>query len=125
MTELNEIYKCEKCGNIVAMVHGGPGELICCAEPMIKMDEQTADWTTEKHVPVIEKTDHGIKVTVGSTLHPMADDHYIEWIEVVADGKTYRQHLKPGDAPEAFFCIDAETITAREYCNKHGLWVTQ
>ena len=125
MTELMEIYKCEKCGNIVEMVHGGPGELVCCGITMVKMDPKTADWTTEKHVPVIEKTDHGIKVYVGSTLHPMEDDHYIEWIEVVADGKTYRQHLKPGDAPEALFCIDATTITAREYCNKHGLWVTQ
>ena len=125
MTELMEIYKCEMCGNIVEMVHGGPGELVCCGTVMIKMDPKTADWTTEKHVPVIEKVDHGIKVTVGSTPHPMAEDHYIEWIEVVADGKIYRQHLKPGDAPEAVFCINAENVTAREYCNKHGLWVTQ
>lgn len=125
MTELMEIYKCEMCGNIVEMVHGGPGELVCCGNPMIKMDAKTADWTTEKHVPVIEKTDHGIKVTVGSTLHPMEEDHYIEWIEVVADGKIYREHLKPGMAPEALFCIDAQAITAREYCNKHGLWKTQ
>ncbi len=125
MTELMEIYKCEICGNIVEMVHGGPGELVCCGQPMVKMDAKTADWTTEKHVPVIEKTDHGIKVTVGSTLHPMEEEHYIEWIEVVADGKIYREHLKPGMAPEALFCIDAQTITAREYCNKHGLWKNQ
>ena len=125
MTELTEIYKCEMCGNIVEMVHAGPGELACCGNPMIKMDAKTADWTTEKHVPVIEKTDHGIKVTVGSTLHPMEEDHYIEWIEVIADGKVYREHLKPGSAPEALFCIDAQSVTAREYCNKHGLWKTQ
>ncbi len=125
MTELMEIYKCEMCGNIVELLHGGPGELVCCGAPMAKMDPKTADWTTEKHVPVIEKAEHGIRVYVGSTLHPMEEDHYIEWIEVVADGKIYREHLKPGGAPEAFFCIDAENISAREYCNKHGLWTSQ
>ena len=76
----------------------------------------------EKHVPVIEKAEHGFKVSVGSTLHPMEEKHYIEWIEVIADGKAYREFLKPGDKPEATFCIDAAEITAREYCNIHGLW---
>ena len=122
MTNLNEIYKCEICGNIVQVLHAGAGELVCCGEPMTLLDEKTADFAIEKHVPVIEKVEHGIKVTVGSTLHPMTDEHYIEWIELVADRRSYRQYLKPGMAPEAVFCVDAETYSAREYCNLHGLW---
>lgn len=121
-TERLQIWKCEICGNIVESVHSGGGELVCCGQPMKLMNEQTADWKTEKHVPVIEKVDGGVKITVGSTLHPMAEDHYIEWIEVIVDGKEYREFLNPGDAPEAFFPIDAENLVAREYCNVHGLW---
>ncbi len=121
-TERLQIWKCEICGNIVESVHSGDGELVCCGQPMKLMNEQTADWKTEKHVPVIEKVDGGVKVTVGSTLHPMAEDHYIEWIEVIVDGKEYREFLNPGDAPEAFFPIDDENLVAREYCNVHGLW---
>jgi superoxide reductase len=89
---------------------------------MVLLEENTVDAAVEKHVPVIEKTDHGIKVTVGSVPHPMEDSHYIEWIEVIADGKAYREFLNPGDAPEALFCVEADTITAREYCNLHGHW---
>ena len=122
MTKKLEIYKCDICGNIVEVLHEGAGELVCCGQPMDLLDEKTADFTVEKHVPVIEKMEHGIKVTVGSTLHPMEEKHYIEWIELIADGKSYRQYLKPGMAPEAVFCVDAETFTAREYCNIHGLW---
>jgi superoxide reductase len=122
MTKKLQIYKCEICGNIVEMVHEGKGELVCCGEPMKLLDEKTADATTEKHVPVIEKTDAGYKVTVGTTLHPMEDKHFIEWIEVIADGKAYRQFLKPGDQPVAEFCIEGSELTAREHCNVHGLW---
>ena len=122
MTKNLQIYKCEVCGNIVEVVHGSIGELVCCNQPMNLLVENTTDAATEKHVPVIEKTEHGIKVTVGSVLHPSEEKHYIEWIEVIADGKAYRKFLKPGDKPEAIFCIDATVITAREYCNLHGLW---
>jgi superoxide reductase len=122
MTKELQIYKCEICGNIVEMLHTGVGELVCCGQPMKLYEENTVDAAVEKHVPVIEKTDHGFKVTVGSVPHPMEKEHYIEWIEVIADGKAYREFLKPGGAPEAVFCVDAEQITAREYCNKHGLW---
>lgn len=117
-----EVYKCEVCGNIVEVLHGGAGELVCCGEPMKLFDEKTADSSTEKHVPVIEKTADGYKITVGSTLHPMEEKHYIEWIELIADGKAYRQFLKPGDDPVATFCVGAGSVTAREYCNVHGLW---
>jgi len=122
MTQRLQVYKCELCGNIVEMLHEGVGELVCCGEPMNLLDEKTADATTEKHVPVIEKTDAGYKVTVGSTLHPMEEKHYIEWIELLADGKAYLEFLKPGMAPEAVFCVDATEVAAREHCNVHGLW---
>ncbi len=122
MTEKLQIYKCEVCGNIVEMVHEGEGELVCCNQPMKLYKENTVDASKEKHVPVIEKIEGGFKVKVGSVPHPMEEKHYIEWIEVIADGKAYRQFLKPGDAPEAVFTINASTITAREYCNLHGLW---
>ena len=122
MAEKLQIYKCEKCGNMVEVVHGGVGTLVCCNEPMVLLAENTTDAATEKHVPVIEKVADGYKVTVGSVLHPMVDAHYIEWIELIADGKAYRQFLNPGDDPVATFCIAAETVTAREFCNLHGLW---
>jgi len=122
MTKRNEIYKCEICGNIVQVLHEGMGELVCCGEPMIRLNAKTADFKTEKHVPVIEKTENGYLVKVGSVPHPMEDKHYIEWIELVADGASYRKYLKPGDKPEAHFCIEAIEISAREYCNVHGLW---
>jgi superoxide reductase len=98
------------------------GKLICCGEPMKLFVENTTDAAKEKHVPVVEKVDGGFKVTVGSIFHPMADEHFIEWIELIADGRTYRRLLKPGDAPEATFCIDATEVTARELCNLHGVW---
>ena len=104
------------------MLVGGAGALVCCGENMKLLEEKTADKTTEKHVPVIEKTDHGFKVTVGTTLHPMEEKHFIEWIELLADGRSYKAFLKPGDKPEATFCVDAEEVSAREHCNIHGLW---
>ncbi len=122
MAERLEVYKCDVCGNIVEVLDGGDGELVCCGEPMKLMVENTVDAAKEKHLPVIEKVEGGIKVMVGSVAHPMEAEHYIEWIEIIADGKAYRQFLNPGDAPEATFNIDAETVTAREYCNLHGLW---
>jgi superoxide reductase len=122
MTKMNEVYKCEVCGNIVQVLHTGEGELVCCGQPMVKLDEQTADFKTEKHVPVIEKQDDGFLVKVGSVPHPMEEKHYIEWIELIADGVSYRKYLEPGDAPEAYFCTDAKEVSAREYCNVHKLW---
>lgn len=122
MAEKLQIYKCLVCGNIVEVLHGGVGELVCCGQPMELLDEKTADAATEKHVPVIEKIDGGYKVKVGSVAHPMEDKHYIEWIELLADGKAYRQFLEPGSEPEAIFNIEASSVTAREHCNVHGLW---
>ncbi|OHB59561.1 MAG: desulfoferrodoxin [Planctomycetes bacterium RBG_13_44_8b] len=122
MAKKLEVYKCSICGNIVEVLHGGDGELVCCGQPMENLIAKTADQGKEKHVPVIEKLDGSIKVKIGSIPHPMEEKHYIEWIEVIADGKAYRQFLNPGEKPEAVFTITAKKITAREHCNVHGLW---
>ncbi len=117
-----EIYKCETCGNIVEIVEGGGAELVCCGEEMKLMNENTVDAAKEKHVPVIESTEGGIHAKVGEVPHPMEEKHYIQWIEVIADGRAYRQFLQPGDKPEASFEITNKQATVREYCNVHGLW---
>ena len=122
MAERLEIYKCEVCGNIVEVLHGGKGELVCCGKPMKLFKENTVDAAKEKHVPVVERTPDGFKVKVGAVAHPMEEKHFIEWIEIIADGAAYRYFLKPGAAPEATFKIAATIVTAREYCNLHGLW---
>lgn len=123
MVEIKEIYKCNICGNIVEVVHGGAGELICCGEPMELLKEKTEDSSVEKHVPFIEKTPTGVLVKIGQNAkHPMENEHHIEWIELIADEKSYLKYLKPGDKPEAEFCITADKIQAREHCNIHGLW---
>lgn len=118
------VYVCNICGNVVTMLRAGGGELVCCGEPMQLMEEKNADSATEKHVPVIDKTDTGYSVVVGSTLHPMEEKHFIEWIELIADGVSYRKFLKPGDEPKAEFCIEGKVqqVSAREFCNIHGLW---
>jgi superoxide reductase len=123
MAKTNEIYKCNLCGNIVEVVHGGPGALVCCNEKMVLMTENTVDASKEKHVPVITFGADSITVKVGSVPHPMEAAHYIEWIELIADGKVYRQQLQPGQSPEATFPVVAKQVTAREYCNLHGLWL--
>ena len=121
--ELKQIYKCEVCGNIIEVIFVGGGALVCCGQDMTLLKEQTADKTTEKHVPAIEVTDIGVKVKVGANAtHPMDEKHYIEWIQIIADGIAYGKFLKPGDKPEAEFCVKAEKIEARELCNVHGLW---
>jgi superoxide reductase len=122
MAERLQVYKCELCGNIVEVLHGGEGELVCCGQAMTLLKENTVDAAKEKHVPVVEKIDGGVKIKVGGVPHPMEEKHYIEWIEVIADGKSYIQFLNPGDAPEAVFNIEADSVTAREFCNLHGLW---
>jgi len=122
MTKKLQIYKCEVRGNMVEVLHEGKGELVCCGQPMKLYEENTVDAAKEKHVPVIEKVEGGYKVKVGSVAHPMEEKHYIEWIELITDGKAYRQFLHPGEAAEAVFKVEAEDVTVRAYCNLHGLW---
>jgi superoxide reductase len=107
---------------MVEVIHDGPGQLVCCNQPMTLQEENTVDAAKEKHVPVIEKTAEGILVKVGSVEHPMQDSHFIEWIQLLADGKAYRQFLNPGEKPVAVFKVEGKDLSAREYCNLHGLW---
>jgi superoxide reductase len=123
MPKLKEVYKCNICGNIVELLHAGMGELVCCGAPMVLRAENTEDAAQEKHVPVMEKTDKGVKVSVGEVAHPMETGHYIEWIEISTADKVYKKFLQPGDEPVAEFEVSYDDIiTVREYCNLHGLW---
>ena len=122
MTSLKHIYRCNVCGNITEVLHAGKGELVCCGQPMELLEEKTADVGKEKHVPIFETTAGEINVKVGDVPHPMEENHYIEWIEIITDGGSCRQFLKPGDKPEAVYEIGEKKVTAREYCSVHGLW---
>lgn len=123
MIERLQVYKCDLCGNVVEVLDAGGGELVCCGQPMTLQEEKTEDAATEKHVPYIEKTNNGVKVRVGqNTAHPMEPAHWIQWIELWVDGNAYRRFLDPGDAPEAEFSVSGVNLSAREYCNVHGLW---
>jgi len=125
MTKINQIYRCNVCGNIVEVIHAGQGQLVCCGQPMELLIAKTKDVGFEKHVPIITKKDTGVVVNVGSIPHPMEEKHYIELIEIIADGKVYKEFLKPGDKPTATFKINAKNIKARIYCNIHGLWQSE
>ena len=130
MTDQNQIYKCEICGNIIEILHTGAGELVCCGQPMGLINEKTKDEGQEKHVPVIEELPpnvcrgkDGAKIRMGEVEHPMDEDHYIEWIEIIADDdKRGKRFLKPGDKPESKFYTRKKILGARAYCNIHGLW---
>ncbi len=123
MTKRLEVYKCSVCGNVVEVIHTGKGQLVCCGKPMDLLTENTVDAAKEKHVPVIEKTDAGYMVKVGEVAHPMEEKHYIEWIELISGDRAFRIFLSPGKQAEASFeIISDEPVTAREYCNLHGLW---
>lgn len=122
MATRGQVYKCEACGNIVEVLHAGEGELVCCGAPMNLFEEKIADQGKEKHVPVIEKVDGGLKVKVGANPHPMEEKHYIEWIEIMAGNKVTRHYLNPGESPETVFIAVESNVTAREYCSVHGLW---
>jgi superoxide reductase len=123
MTQLRELYHCEICGNVVEVVHEGAPALVCCEQPMTKLEAKTEDEGQEKHVPVIEEAGSGTKVKVGSVEHPMEEKHYIKFIEIMSEGKVKRVELKPGEAPEAKSCVPgADILEVREYCTVHGLW---
>lgn len=123
MIETRQVYRCEECGNIVEVLFAGGGELVCCGQPMKLVTENTVEASKEKHIPVLEKSAEGWWVTVGSVLHPMEEKHYIQWIELIADGTVSRVDLKPGAQPRAFFPFKAVAkVSARAYCNLHGLW---
>lgn len=118
------IYKCNLCGNVVEVVNNGGGTLVCCGQNMEELVEKTADSSTEKHVPFIIEEEDGYLVKVGeNAAHPMTQEHYIQWIELIVGSRVYRKELKPGDAPEAKFkTCKYDKVEAKEYCNLHGLW---
>lgn len=122
MTKQKQVYQCGMCGNITEVLHAGAGTLVCCGKPMNLLEENTKDAATEKHVPIISKIEGGYKVTVGEVHHPMADDHYIEWIELVSESQILRKYLAPGQTPEAVFYTKETDVYAREFCNLHGHW---
>ncbi len=122
MTELNQIYKCPICGNIVEIVNNAGGTLVCCGKPMLLLEENSVNAAVEKHVPVVEQKGKEVFVKVGEVAHPMTEEHYIQWIEVITKNKTYKKFLKPNEKPEATFTIDEGIVSVREYCNLHGLW---
>ncbi|HOI18415.1 MAG TPA: desulfoferrodoxin [Candidatus Woesearchaeota archaeon] len=124
MTKIKEVYRCNICGNVVEVLNAGVGELVCCGEKMELLFGKSKDAGLEKHVPVIEKSENGYIVKVGSITHPMENAHYIQWIELIADGIILRKELKPTDEPKAEFCIPAKDVSARIYCNIHGLWLS-
>lgn len=123
MAERFQVYKCDSCGNIVEILFGSNQQVNCCGKPMRRLLENVVDASVEKHVPVVKELDNEIEVKVGSVLHPMEKEHYIEWIEAIKDGKVlFRQYLSPGEAPEAKFKTNAKGVVVRELCNLHGLW---
>ncbi len=123
MAKRMEVYRCGPKGLVVEVLNGEACQISCCGEPMELLKEQTADATTEKHVPVIEEVEGGILVKVGSVPHPMTEEHSIQWIEVINGSYVNRKYLKPGDKPEALFYVPLQDgLILREYCNVHGLW---
>jgi len=125
MTSRMDIYQCSVCGNVALIVHAGGGTLVCCGKSMELLVAKTDDAGKEKHVPVIEKSAGGILVKVGSVPHPMEEKHFIEWIEVRSGKDHYMRELKPGDKPEAEFCVPDTDVTVRIFCNVHGLWTNR
>lgn len=122
MVSLNQVYRCNSCGNMMEVVHVGGGKLVCCGSPMEHLVENTVDAAKEKHVPVAERVADGIRVSIGSVPHPMQEEHMIQWVELLEDGKVHRRYLEPGQPPIAEFAVYPQSFTVREYCNLHGLW---
>lgn len=127
MSEEKQVYRCNICGNMVEVLHLGTGKLVCCGNRMQLLEEKREGLGPQKHIPVIEQIDNGVKIKIGETEHPMEENHCVEWVELVTDDAVYRKVFKPGEKPEAEFNIDLadiNSVSAREYCSIHGLWVS-
>ncbi len=116
-----DFYRCELCGNMVALMKKGGGTLTCCGQAMTKLEANSTDAAQEKHVPVVTREGGKLKVSVGSVLHPMLPEHHIEWIALATEEKVEIVYLKPGMEPKAEF-NEVASGTVYEYCNLHGLW---
>ncbi len=129
MTEKLDLYKCNICGNFVEVVFSGEGELVCCGQPMEKLvaKKHTEEMLDEKHVPVLEKTENGYDIRVGSVIHPMEENHYITFIEAISNDKKYvkRKYLEPHEQPILNLKCSCDKVVAREFCNIHGLWIKE
>lgn len=119
-----KFFICKHCGNIVAMVRESGAPISCCGQKMTEIEPGTSDAAVEKHVPVVEVKDGKVIVTVGEVAHPMAPEHYIQWIAICTDQGNQRKQLKPGDEPKACFalCEGEQFKEAYAYCNLHSLW---
>jgi len=124
MSNLNQIYKCELCGKMSELIHDGAGELICCGQAMALQKTKIKEDGLEKHLPVLEEgEDNLFTIRVGEVKHPMEDNHYIEWIEIITeDGKVLKKYLNSGEIPATAFKCASKIKEVRAYCNVHGLW---
>jgi superoxide reductase len=125
MTKRNQVYRCEKCGNLINIVHDADANLVCCGDEMKLLEPNTVDAAQEKHIPIVEKSGSTVNISVGSVPHPMEKEHFIETISILTDNRLYRLYLSPGDKPEAIFNIDGDIKCVRAYCNLHGLWKSE
>ncbi len=122
MNQINQTFKCPKCGNIVEILRGEKGVLTCCNQSMLLLRENTQEAAEEKHIPVVFRENNKLKVIVGEVEHPMTEDHSIEWVEIITEQKVYRHIFSPGEKPECYFEIPQKQYKVRAYCNLHGLW---
>ena len=122
--EVYQIYRCNLCGNIVVVTTVGGGELSCCGQAMELLEPRQLEEGGVKHIPIIRKEGDIIVVEDGEVTHPMEDEHYIAFVELKVNGKSYFATFKPGDEPKAEFdvCADVADCEAIEYCTVHGLW---
>lgn len=120
-----KIYRCKKCGNIIIAINDEGGTLSCCDIKMVELKANSVDAAVEKHVPVISEEDGIVTVTCGEVIHPMTDEHYIEFMIIETDKGYSIKYLNPGDEPKCVFKLvdDEKLISAYAYCNLHGLWV--
>lgn len=122
----SKFYICEKCGNIVGMIHSSGAPLVCCGQKMTELKAGVVEASHEKHIPVVLATEESVKVVVGSVLHPMTEEHSIEWIYLETDKGGQRKCLAPGESPEVVFALHGEKpIAVYAYCNLHGLWKSE
>ena len=122
----NKFYICEHCGNLVGMIHDAGVPMMCCGQKMTKLEAGTVEASLEKHIPVVTVNENEVKVTVGSVLHPMTEEHNIAWVYLQTDRGGQRKSLTPGSDPTVSFALtDEKPIAVYAYCNLHGLWKTE
>ena len=123
---MSKFYVCSRCGNLVGMIKESGVPMMCCGQKMDELVPNTVEASGEKHIPAVKLGDGVVEVNVGSVDHPMAPEHFIEWVYVQTENGGMRKALKPGDAPNVSFCLgDEKAVAVYAYCNLHGLWMTE